>query len=336
MTYSQAKNQLILQAAKQHIPLVGEFELTPQCNLSCTMCYVREAKPQKLLSTKEWLRIIREAKEAGMLFCLFTGGEIFLRSDFQELYETTYDLGIRITLFTNGTLITDKVVQMLKRRPPEVIAITMYGVNSAMYQVITGHAEGFLQVEAGIKKLQDAKIPLIVRTIAIREIYQNLDLVLDYFKTHHFSVSYSLYVGPRRCDLVNHPTNRLTPEELIDYDQRFQTTYGIKTTLNRDECYMGLSCVAGKSSFFVSWEGMMMPCAMLTSPRVKISDFDSTWKEFQLETAKIPLCDEYSNCPVKQTCMQCAAKRYLEGGFTSCNTYLKELATLMRSHHENI
>ena len=330
MTYSQVKTHLIQQASRQRIPLVGEFELTPQCNLNCTMCYIREAKPKNLVSTEAWIQLIHEAKEAGLLFCLFTGGEIFLRDDFQAIYEATYDLGIRITLFTNGTLITDDVIAMLKKRPPELLAITMYGVTPELYQAVTGHPEAFAQVGAGIRKLQEAHLPFLVRTIAVREIYNHLDDVLAYFKAHHFSVSYSLYVGPRRCNVTKSPDDRLTPPELVCYDKWFQEAFGVKTVTRREECYVGLSCVAGASSFFVSWDGAMMPCAMLNVPKIPITNFNATWNKFQVETASIPLCSSYPHCEVKSTCMQCAAKRYLEGGFTACSPYLKEIATLMR------
>ena len=76
------------KAAKLGIPLSGTFELTPCCNMSCKMCYVRMTKQQQeaiapLRSACEWLELGRQAKEGGLLYLLLTGGEPFLRPDFK-------------------------------------------------------------------------------------------------------------------------------------------------------------------------------------------------------------------------------------------------------------
>ena len=50
-----------------------------------------------MLSLEQWLKIAREAKDAGMLFLLITGGEPFLWPQFWELYEALSEMGFLIT-----------------------------------------------------------------------------------------------------------------------------------------------------------------------------------------------------------------------------------------------
>lgn len=327
MNYITLRNQMIQQAAKTKTPIMGEFELTPSCNLACKMCYVRETQSQKELTTSQWKELFLEAKKEGLLFCLLTGGEIFLRKDFQELYEYIYDLGIRVSLYTNGTLITDEVVSFLSLRKPDFIGITLYGANPEQYKEITGSSLAFHQVEAGIKRLQEANIPLLVRTIAIQSIYQNLDEVIQYFKDHHFSVSYSLYVGPRRSCPGSESVDRLTPSELVDYKNQFLEAFGVSKSIEVNDCFSSFRCVAGKSSYFVRWDGTIMPCAMLEVPRFDaLLSFKKAWGDLGEAIQKVPLCDEYATCSLRSTCIQCPASRYLEGGFSKCSSYLKEIA----------
>lgn len=72
---------MFYKAEKSGIPLSGTFELTPVCNFSCRMCYVRKtaeevrnsSRPMRTL--EQWLALAREARDAGMLYLLLTGGE---------------------------------------------------------------------------------------------------------------------------------------------------------------------------------------------------------------------------------------------------------------------
>ena len=47
----------------------------------------------RLKTAAEWLKLAQEAKEAGMLFLLLTGGEPFLYPEFWELYGELKEMG---------------------------------------------------------------------------------------------------------------------------------------------------------------------------------------------------------------------------------------------------
>ena len=88
MKYAEYVNRLFAKSAKRGIPLSGTFELTARCNLRCRMCYIHreendgEIKTEEF-SSEEWLNIAKEAQQCGMLFLLLTGGEPFIRPDFE-------------------------------------------------------------------------------------------------------------------------------------------------------------------------------------------------------------------------------------------------------------
>ena len=66
------------KAREADIPWSGSFELTPLCNLDCKMCYVHLQDPsvkQRMLSGEQWLSIIQQAIDEGMMEALLTGGE---------------------------------------------------------------------------------------------------------------------------------------------------------------------------------------------------------------------------------------------------------------------
>src|SRR3954467_6133908 len=113
--FSQSSPQRTMQ---RHLPLSGAIEVTRRCPLACVHCYNNlpmadhEASSTEL-TLAEHCRILDELAEAGCLWLLFTGGEIFARRDFLDIYTHAKKKGFLITLFTNGTLITPRVADHL-------------------------------------------------------------------------------------------------------------------------------------------------------------------------------------------------------------------------------
>ena len=60
---------LLDKASSLHIPLTGTFELSPVCNFSCRMCYVRQTQKEvdshfrPIVRPEQWLEIARQARE---------------------------------------------------------------------------------------------------------------------------------------------------------------------------------------------------------------------------------------------------------------------------------
>ena len=73
---------LYRKATSAGMPFSGTFELTPVCNMDCKMCYIRlsretQEKIAPLANAERWLKLAEEARDAGMLYLLLTGGEPF-------------------------------------------------------------------------------------------------------------------------------------------------------------------------------------------------------------------------------------------------------------------
>ena len=75
-SFSDFSGYLEAKARQQGIPVRGQFELTPLCNLNCVMCYVHlNAAQQPLLTAEQWKALMRQAHDAGMYAATLTGGE---------------------------------------------------------------------------------------------------------------------------------------------------------------------------------------------------------------------------------------------------------------------
>ena len=122
------------------LPVSGSFELTPRCNFSCKMCYVHQTPEQiaasgrRELTADQWLDIARQAKDAGMVFLLLTGGEPLVFPEFPRLLHELKQLGLLVSINSNGSLIRGEVLEMLKKDPPLRFNITLYGGSDATYE----------------------------------------------------------------------------------------------------------------------------------------------------------------------------------------------------------
>ena len=78
----------------------------------------------------------------------------------------------------------------------------------------------------------------------------------------------------------------------------------------------GVRCRAGSTSFWMTWDGKMLPCGMMTDPAVYPLEvgFDAAWEELRQKTAAIRTSSKCTNCPKKEVCSVCAAVCVTETG----------------------
>ena len=119
MIRNLAVNAAYMSASKREAlakrGLAGPFLIvispTMRCNLRCTGCYAFNYTRADDLPFDVVDRVITEAKEQGAYFFTITGGEPFIRDDLLEIYKKHNDCAFQI--YTNGTLITDEVIEKL-------------------------------------------------------------------------------------------------------------------------------------------------------------------------------------------------------------------------------
>ena len=213
--YGSLVREMLRRAALDRQPAHGAFELTSRCNLSCRMCYVRQAAGDMTQAAKElpasaWLELARQAVDNGMVFLLLTGGEVFLRRDFFEIYEPLTRMGLVLALFTNGTLITKDIAARLAQAPPSRTEITLYGATAATYEAVTGMPGSFAACCAGIEALVSHRVPLGLKTTITRQNVGELEAMRQ--MAHNWGVPFSAgWLLSRRPDRTPSECGRLPP-----------------------------------------------------------------------------------------------------------------------------
>lgn len=117
--------------AGKHIPSFLIASITNRCNLHCAGCYARanslcdDAAEAELLTDADWTRIFSEAAQIGVSFCLLAGGEPMMRRGVLESAAKQRD--ILFPIFTNGTLMSESMLELLDRSRNLVPIVSIEG-----------------------------------------------------------------------------------------------------------------------------------------------------------------------------------------------------------------
>ena len=118
-------------AAGKHIPSFLIASITNRCNLHCSGCYARanslcdDAEAAALLADEDWCRIFDEAAQIGVSFCLLAGGEPMLRRGVLECAAKRRE--ILFPVFTNGTLLSESMLELIDQNRNLVPIVSMEG-----------------------------------------------------------------------------------------------------------------------------------------------------------------------------------------------------------------
>ena len=320
------------KASRDRVPANVTLELTHRCPLNCQHCYNNlpmgdEAARTAELSAEEYYRILDQLADAGSLWLLFTGGEIFARRDFLDIYTYAKRKGFIITLFTNATMISPRIADYLAEWRPFSIEITLYGKSKETYEELTRIPGSYDACLRGIRLLKERKLPLTVKTVAVtvnkHEIWEMKRFVEEDLG---LPFRFDAMMSPR-IDCSQSPlATRLTPDEIVELDlrdprrlgdwQKFSTYFLAPPRQGTDEDIY--QCGGGINSFSVDPTGQMAICGF--SQRDDYSLREGTvadgWGDFlkgvrERKTTRVTKC---TACHLKSACGMCPANAELENG----------------------
>ena len=322
------------------LPIAGNFELTARCNFNCPMCYVHMTEEQlshssgRELTAQEWLSIAKAARDKGMIFVLLTGGEPLVRKDFFEIYRGMKEMGLLISINSNGSMLQGEILEEFLKDPPFRFNISLYGGSNETYRSMCG-IPAYDRVKGNIRRLREAGVDVSIN-LSITP-YNRQDLARIYADAVELGVNVkaSSYMYPSvRVNGEQYGCgNRLTAEEAarcsVEWDllrfseEEFALRAQNMAKLVADEqegCPVevgeGVSCRAGSTSFWMTWDGRMLPCGMMTTPVVKPLEmgFDAAWEQLRAQTAQIRMPAKCTACDHKEVCGVCAAVCFAETG----------------------
>lgn len=306
-------------------PVDGQIDLTYRCNLKCRHCFIVQEEDKEELKFEEVVSIINEIYGTGCLWLCFSGGEVFLREDFLDIYAYARRKGFLVSIFTNGTLIDERTADYLAENPPYSVEITLNGITEGVYEAVTNVLGSFREAMRAIRLLKERKLPLVLKC-------NGMSINRDEILRIKGSSEELLGKGRFRCDLVLYPGLdgsknpcglRLTVDEIL----KIQSSDKDMLSLCEDQVLRGkensrlkdgylFQC--GLSSFQIDPYGRMRLCPFIKEPSADLrkeeflKGFNRLCVYFQgLRRKAETKCRE---CKIKYLCRQCPGRALAENG----------------------
>lgn len=302
----------------------ASIELTQNCNFQCKHCYCSD-KYDSHLSVEDYYTIIDKIYDTGCLFLNFTGGEIFTNKDFIDIYMYAKQKGFIIDLMTNVSLLSDTILEIFKKYPPNNIAVTIYGTSPQEYSIFTGREEHYYQVINALENLKNNHIHFVLRTVATKSYYNSLlqgdfERIAEHFQT---SFKYDPIVFPKTSGDLHPLEECLSVSDIISLEaSSVERTEAWKNHIACNKAFHW-TCNAGFNSFAVDYKGNAFICGLYRKFPISLLNCDMEEVIIHLRKIhhahlKIVASNECSRCENRNICKWCPAYSLIYNG-TDCD-----------------
>ncbi|MBD3385518.1 radical SAM protein [candidate division KSB1 bacterium] len=341
MPGSQQMTEMRVMSTPRHV----DIAITGKCNLACQYCfYADEMVARTHLPTDRWLSLFDELGQMGVMTVTLTGGEIFTRSDFFELIDGIIANHMRYNLLSNGTLITEDVLEKFeigkRRQRLDTIQISVDGSTAVVHD--RSRPKSFDRALNGLQLLQNGGFPVTARVTVNRYNVDDLEnvayMLLEKVGLSNFGTNEAY-----ACGATDQTENKIILtlsqrqkamrilEDLADrYDQRIQALAGplaMAQNLKRIEGMLikGQTGLKGKgtlsacngvfSKIAILHDGTIVPCHAMSTLRlgkIGINSLQDVWKND--ETLKALRLRQHIPLSSLETCRDCKYQNFCTGG----------------------
>lgn len=319
------------------------WETTRNCNLSCVHCRASATcgPYSGELDTAAAYRLLSQIARVGQPIIILTGGEPLLREDIFDIAAYGTQLGLRMVMAPNGTLITPDVAAKMAASGIKRISISLDGATAESHDRFRGVSGAFDGALRGITHAKAAGIEFQINTTITKTNLDEIPKILALAEqlgavAHHI---FLLVPTGRGKYIVDQAIDAREYERTLNwfYDQRNRTSLQLKATCaphyhrilrqrakeegqavtfqthGLDAVTRG--CLAGSGFCFVSHRGIVQPCGFLDLPcgDVTKDDFADIWRKAEhFQTLRDPnlLKGKCGLCEFRKVCGGCRARAY--------------------------
>ena len=252
------------------------IEPTNACNLRCTFCFVTEGmnRAEGFMDFNLFKKVIDDSPGLEHL-CMHNWGEPLLHKDIFRMFDYAAKAGVRhIVMNTNGTLLTDKMIDRIVDSPLSIIRFSIDG-SPETFQRVRGVALD--KIERNIIKLKEQKearrpeLGMGVVFTVEEDTHQDVETYIDHWEhiVDHVRM---------QAKLIQSPRTEVCPEP-------FGKDYG---------------------KLVVLWDGTVIPCCVDYNACLKLGN---AWQEQVMDLwqgAEIErLRDQHRSGNFPETCVNC-------------------------------
>jgi radical SAM protein with 4Fe4S-binding SPASM domain len=279
-----------MRAILDHIQLRPKFcvwEITARCNMRCLHCASDLDGPRARrdeLSLSEALDLCDQLADLGCEKVVLSGGEAFLRSDWEQIARRLVSLGIHVAAISNGLVIDERLARRIKAVGLCRVALSLDGLE-ATHNYIRQNDASFARVLHAARLLKSQGLPLNIVTHVNRRNLGALSALEDLVVGLAADV-WRLQLGSPLGRLARHPELLVDPADLpeiadfvVAAKQRRRVAVSVgnsigyfshheralRSTPNRGDLDFWCGCSAGCLNVGIEANGNVKGCLSLQS-----------------------------------------------------------------------
>ena len=205
--------------SETHKRPVVVWNMTRRCNLKCIHCYSssRNIRYRNELTTDEGKKLISDLAAFGSPVILFSGGEPLMREDLPELVKFAVERGIRAVISTNGTLLTKKTAEILKKTGISYAGVSLDGMQKS-HDRFRGVEGAFDMTLKGIRTCRDEGIKVGIRFTINRKNFSDIPALFELIEKENIprACFYHLVYSGRGSLLIDEDLSHGETRKVVD------------------------------------------------------------------------------------------------------------------------
>ena len=313
-------------------PLWVNAEITYKCPLHCVFCYNPldyTSTYGSELSTDEWLKVFREARELGAVQLGISGGEPLVRDDVEVLISESSKMGYYVNLITSGVGLTEKRIAAFKKGGLDQIQLSFQDSTKEMNDFLSSTKTFDLKLKVA-KLIKKYDYPMVLNVVLHRLNIDHIEQILEMaeaMEADHVELANSQYYAwaMKNREFLMPSREQLEKAEKVTNLFRERLGNKMKLYFVVPDYYADRpkACMNGWGAVFlnVAPDGLALPCHEarmlpgLTFPNVRDHNVQWIWNESQAFSAY------RGDSWMQEPCRSCDEKEKDFGG-CRCQAYM--------------
>ncbi|MGC9325505.1 MAG: radical SAM protein [Desulfomonilia bacterium] len=309
-------------------PTILAWEVTRACTLKCLHCRassIPDPEPDEL-TTQEGFSLLDQLAREGTRMVILSGGDPLLRQDIFDFAQHGSSRGLRMTMATNGSLITEETASRILDSGIVRVSISLDGVTPEIHDEFRGMPGAFESALRGIDILSGAGIPFQVNTTVASMNVREMEHFPDFVRSLGAVAWHVFFLVPTGRGQTLEPATVKQYRDTLEafYDVYMHAGIECKATCapqfyrilaQKGEEVTTRGCLAGTGFGFVSSRGIVQPCGFLqmNCGSIRVSSFAEIWENSPILRSLREfgeLKGSCGTCTFRDVCGGCRARAY--------------------------
>jgi heme b synthase len=291
------------------------WEITRRCNLNCVHCRSSsglEAKGHPDFTLDEAKRVLDDIASYAKPVVVLSGGEPLLRPDVFDIAQYGTDLGLRMCLATNGTLVTQEICAKIKAAGIKMVSLSLDGASAQVHDNFRNQPGAFGGTLNAAKLFKENGISFLINSSFTKRNQEEIPKIYHLAKELGATAWYMFMIVPtgRGEDIMD---ELIAPE---DYEKllvwHYEMEKGEKDLLVRPTCAPNYyrvvlqqakekgddyerrslqfstggskGCLAGQLISLIDVDGNVLPCSYfpMAAGNIREKSFKEIWEHSEL------------------------------------------------------